>query len=326
MFKRIAVAFVVLFGSLFLVGGYVTPWPSVLVIRALFDFGTQRTSTALVPRVPANISVQADLSYDPGDPDAGYDVYRGTKARNDGPTIVWFHGGGFVSGRRGDVANYLKILAGHGFTVVNLDYSLAPKSIYPMPIKQAHKALDHLTRNAEKLNINANRFVLAGDSAGAQIAAQTAATIANPAYARAVGVSPGADVRQLAGTLLFCGVYDVSKMGKGGGVTGWFVNSVIWAYSGSRDSSGDNRFATMSVTPHLNPGFPPTFISAGNADPLEPQSVALAQTARKQGVATTELFFPANHKPSLAHEYQFDLDSEDGRLTLTRSVTWLNSL
>ena len=63
-------------------------------------------------------------------------------------------------------------------------------------------------------------------------------------------------------------------MGEGGGVAGWFVNAAAWAYSGRRDWREDERFRTMSLPPHLTPAFPRTFISAGNADPLEPQSKA----------------------------------------------------
>lgn len=326
MLKKLIFATVTLAGILAFVSIFISPWPSVLVIRAVFDSGAKSAATALVPKIPSNVKVASGLSYDLDDPDARFDIYRGASARPDGPTIVWFHGGGFVSGRRSDITNYLKILAGQGFTVVNVDYTIAPEATYPTPIRQSHKALAYLFANAEKLGVNKNRLVLAGDSAGAQIAAQTASTIANPAYAKVVGVTPGADIKQLAGALLYCGVYDVRDIGKGGGVIGWFVKSVVWAYSGERNSTGNDHFATMSVTPYLNSSFPPAFISAGNADPLGPQSVALAKALRKLGHTPTELFFPPSYEPPLAHEYQFDLSTAAGRLALDRSVAWLNAL
>lgn len=326
MLKKLIFFAVALAGILAFIATFVSPWPSVLVIRAVFDSGAKSAATALAANVPRDVEVVSDLSYDPDDPDARFDIYRVASARPDGPTIVWFHGGGFVSGRRGDIANYLKILAGRGFTVVNVDYTIAPEAIYPTPIRQSHKALAYLTANADKLGINGNRLVLAGDSAGAQIAAQTAATIANPDYAKMVGVIPGTRIERIAGALLYCGVYDVSGIGKSGGVIGWFVKSTVWAYSGERNPAATDHFATMSVTPHLNPSFPPAFISAGNADPLGPQSVALAAALRNQGLAPTELFFPSDYTPPLAHEYQFDLNTAAGKLALDRSVAWLNAL
>jgi acetyl esterase/lipase len=298
----------------------------VLVIRSVFDRGAARASAALAPKVPAGIKVDAGLAYDPADPDALLDIYRGPGATAAGPTVVWFHGGGFVSGRRSDVANYLKILAGRGFTVVNVDYTIAPEATYPTPIRQANKALAYLTAHGPRLGINADRIILAGDSAGSQIAAQTAAMLANPAYARTLGIAPGARAQQIAGALLYCGAYDVTTMGKGGGVLGWFVRSTTWAYSGRRDWRDAEGFATMSIVPYLTPAFPPTFISAGNADPLGPQSVALAQALARRDVDVTTLFFAANHQPPLAHEYQFDLDTDAGRLALDRSIWWMRSL
>jgi acetyl esterase/lipase len=305
---------------------YLTPWPSVLVIRSTFDKGAKTASDALEAKVPANIKVETGLSYDSADKDARFDIYRPAAATPDGPTIVWFHGGGFVSGRRGDIANYLKILAGHGFTVVNVDYTIAPEATYPTPIRQSNKALAYLSANHDRLGINADRLVLAGDSAGAQIAAQTAAVITNPDYALKVGIKPGIDAGQLAGALLHCGVYDISGMGKGGGILGWFVKSTTWAYSGRRDWRDAPGFDTMSVAPHVTAAFPPTFISAGNADPLGPQSVALAKALAQRGVRVTKLFFPPNYQPPLEHEYQFNLDIEAGRLALDRSVAWLRTL
>ncbi|CAJ0816847.1 hypothetical protein LMG19087_02896 [Ralstonia wenshanensis] len=125
-----------------------SPWPSVLVIRAIFDHGAAQASKALEPLVPNDVAVQTGLVYDPGDADGRLDIYRGNAASPDGPVIVWFHGGGFVSGRRADLANYLKILAGKGFTVVNVDYTIAPEATYPTPIRQANKALAFLSAQA----------------------------------------------------------------------------------------------------------------------------------------------------------------------------------
>src|SRR5690606_23112788 len=69
--------------------------------------------------------------------------------------------------------------------------------------------------------------------------------------------------------------------------------------------------------------FPPTFISAGNADPLLPQSQALAERLTALGVAVDRLFFPANYEPELPHEYQFDLETPASRLALARSLEFL---
>lgn len=308
------------------VAAIASPWPSVMVIRAVFDKGAADAAAALEKRVPAGLLVQRGVRYDPNDPDALLDVYRPASLAADAPTIVWVHGGGFVSGRRGDIENYLKILAGQGFAVVNIDYTIAPEAIYPTPVKQLGRALEYVDRNAAALGINRAKLVLAGDSAGAQIAAQTANLVAVPAYARAVGIAAPIEPAQLKGTLLFCGVYDLGLLGEGKHpILRWFLGTVTWAYSGKRDWSDAPGFELMSVARHVTGAFPPSFISAGNADPLLPQSLLMDQALRAQGVAVDSLFFAQNHQPELAHEYQFDLNGEAGRLAFERTVTWLRS-
>lgn len=304
---------------------FLSPWPSVYLIRAVFDKGAADASARLEKHVPQAVATTT-VSYDPADKDAVLDVLRSAQEKPNAPAVVWIHGGGFVSGRRADIANYLKVLAGHGFVVVNVDYTIAPEAAYPTPVRQVNRALAFLGREGKSLGVDPGRMVLAGDSAGAQIAAQTAAIITNPDYARQVGVTPGAAPSQLAGVLLFCGVYDISGMGGRGGVLGWFVQSTAWAYSGKRDWRNDRAFATMSVGPNLTAAFPATFISAGNADPLGPQSIAMAGALQARGAKVQTLFFPADYRPPLGHEYQFDLDTAAGRLALTRSIEWLNGL
>lgn len=327
MIRRIVAWTALALGLLAFIVIFVTPWPSVLLIRAIFDQGAANASAALEKHLPPGLAIQEAISYDPADKDALLDVYKPAALRPDAPTIVWIHGGGFVSGRRGDLTNYLKVLAGRGYAVVNIDYTLAPGARYPTPIRQVTKALGFIDRNAAQLGINRNKLVIAGDSAGAQIAAQVANVVTSPAYAKDVGVASTIRPEQLKGALLYCGVYDVEQVGAGKSeVMRWFIRSVTWAYSGSRDWHDAPGFDRISVARHVTSAFPATFISAGNADPLGPQSLLMDRALRDKGVAVDSLFFPADYQPPLAHEYQFILDGAAGRTALDRSVVWLERL
>lgn len=303
----------------------ISPWPSILIIRAVFDSGAAEASRKLKARVSDSVTTTSHR-YDPADARAILDIHRPASLERGGPVVVWIHGGGFVSGQRSDITNYAKILAGEGFIVVNVDYTIAPEATYPGPVRQVLAALAYLDREGTGLGLPSKRFVLAGDSAGAQIAAQTAAVITNADYAKLVGVKPDIGSAKVVGALLYCGVYDIAGMGRGGGVFGWFVGSAGWAYSGKRDWRDDAQFQTMSIAPHLTKAFPPAFVSAGNADPLGPQSFAMAENLKKVGVAVETLFFPTDYQPALGHEYQFDLETEAGRLALQRSAAWLRRL
>lgn len=319
--------FALVLGVFALAAHFVTPWPSVWAIRAVFNSGAATAAKALEKHLPANVSVRQGIRYAETDPDALLDIYAPEKVDPSAPTIVWIHGGGFVSGRREDLTNYLKILAGRGFAVVNVDYTIAPEATYPTPVRQVGQALAYLDRHAAKLGINGKAFVVAGDSAGSQVAAQVANVITSPDYAQETGLSASIAPEKLKGALLHCGVYDVGAMNTGGGgVLGWFTRTVTWAYSGKRDWRNAKGFETFSVTNYLTPLFPPTFISVGNADPLAPQTMLMERKLQEQGVAVESLFFTKDYKPPLSHEYQFNLDTKAGQEALDRSVAWLNRL
>jgi acetyl esterase len=306
---------------------FITPWPSVWVIRAVFDSGAAAASEKLEKHLPDNVSVRSALHYDPNDPDAFLDIYSASGNSETAAVVVWIHGGGFVSGQRSDIANYLKILAGRGFVVVNVDYTVAPTAVHPTPTRQLAKALAYLESNAAKLGIEGRGYVLAGDSAGSQIAAQLANVVNSPAYATRLGVSSPITPDKLKGALLHCGVYDVSAMNTGGGgVLGWFTRTVTWAYSGKPDWREVKGFETFSVPNYITPQFPPTFISVGNADPLAPQTILMERKLREKGAKVDSLFFAKDYRPPLSHEYQFDLDTNAGKEAMDRTVLWLNQL
>jgi acetyl esterase/lipase len=237
------------------------------------------------------------------------------------PVIVWIHGGAFVSGRKEDVANYARILAGQGFAVVTPDYALAPGAVFPAPVAQINRTLAYLRDNAAALGVDAGRVVLAGDSAGAQIAAQIAAITTSPKTAEALAIAPALSPGALKGVILFCGPYDLALMG-GGGVAGLFSDIVGRAYAGRRDWRQDTGFARFTVTDDVTAAYPPAFVSAGNVDPLLPQSLAFAAALDTAGVSVETLFWPTDHAPALGHEYQFDLDRAEGRMALDRAVAF----
>lgn len=307
---------------------WTSPWPRVWLIRYFFDRGGVATARALAPHVPAGTTEVANLAYRPGAAQARLDVFfpqsiTNTDARL--PTVVWVHGGGWVAGHRGDVANYARILAAHGFTTVAIDYGLPPDAVYPTQVEEVNAALAYLAAHAAALHVDPRRFVLAGDSAGAQIAAQVANVIVNPGYARALGVAPSIAPAQLRAVVLACGAYDFERMQGHGGLYAKFFEAAFWAYTGKRDFKRDPRVRLMSVARALTPAFPPSFITAGNGDPLVAQSRELAARLIALDVPVDALLYPPDHVPRLPHEYQFNLDRPDGRAALERIVAFLRN-
>jgi len=304
-----------------------SPWPSALLIRSAFNKDAVKTNKALEKYVPKNVHSVLNVSYNSDDSDALLDVYypKDLPARELLPTIVWVHGGGWISGDKSQVGNYCKILAGKGYTVVSVDYTIAPEQKYPTPVRQTMKALAFLSANKEKFPIDNHKFILAGDSGGAHIVSQTANIIYNSHYSGLLKIKPSLKPHQLKGLLLYCGPYNTKNINLEGAFGG-FLKTVLWSYSGTKDFANDADFATANVIDYITEDFPPVFISVGNDDPLQSHSYDLAALLTKKGVMTETLFFDNNYKPKLSHEYQFNLDLEASKKALTESLRFVSEV
>lgn len=310
-----------------------SPRPGARAIRVVFDYQGAKVRDAMARHEPGlPVATIADQRYRPNDDDATLDVYfpervRGTDERL--PVIVWAHGGAWLAGDKRQVAPYCRLLAVEGYAVVAVNYGLGPGRPYPTAVRQIDDATAYVQANAARFHVDPDRVVLAGDSAGAQLASQTAALVTNPAYAAEVGIVPSLRPEQLRGVLLHCGIYRLKGLTQHDPqlpkIIGWGVDVTVWAYAGTRDVD-DPVLRQMSPYFHVTKDFPPTFISGGNGDPLTKlQSRPLAEKLRGLGVDVTELFYPEDHEPSLPHEYQFDLGGEAGQDALRQTLAFLRA-
>ena len=111
------------------------------------------------------------------------------------PLFVLIHGGGWVSGSRSDLCDHVRFLVGEGWAVANLDYRLAPESLWPAQRQDAEDAIRYLRHRAEEYRLSVESIVAAGESAGAQLALWLAVTEDPTARVQAVGlISPLVDL------------------------------------------------------------------------------------------------------------------------------------
>lgn len=308
-----------------LIGSFwASPRPGVWLISLIFDAGAAWVSHALAKHVPPGIESQLDVPFSSRWPELRLDVHRPAQpAVHPRPAIIWIHGGAWISGDKSDVANYLRILAAQGWVTIGINYTLAPTAQHPTQVRQVSEALHHVTEQAPRWGIDPHKLILAGDSAGAQLAAQMAAAIAREDYASALGMPRPIDRAALKGVVLFCGPYDLGRMGDKGGPSSPFLRTVAWAFTGSRTLKGHPAEDLASVLRHVDAHFPPAFVSVGNDDTLGPQSVAMADRLSALGVPVDRLFFRPDHQPPQPHEYQFNLDSAEGRAAFERMAAFI---
>lgn len=101
-------------------------------------------------------------------------LYR-PNAERDLPLLVFFHGGGWVLGDLESHDILCRRLAAAGKTnVLAVDYRLAPENKFPSAIEDAVAAVDWAFARADELQVNVERIMVGGDSAGGNLAAVVA--------------------------------------------------------------------------------------------------------------------------------------------------------
>uniref|UniRef100_UPI00402835C8 alpha/beta hydrolase n=1 Tax=Candidatus Scatousia sp. TaxID=3085663 RepID=UPI00402835C8 len=91
------------------------------------------------------------------------------------PVILYMHGGGWVMGDKEVYDMFIRKLAVLTNSVVAfVNYSRSPEAMYPTQLNQGYGVLEYLYKNPADFNIDADRIVVAGDSAGGNLAAAIA--------------------------------------------------------------------------------------------------------------------------------------------------------
>ena len=97
---------------------------------------------------------------------------RNLERKKNNPSLIFFHGGGWIGGTAYVVENFCKLIAEKANCVVfNVDYSLAPEKPYPNGLNDNYYAVKYIYDNAEKYGVDKNKIAVAGDSAGGNYAA-----------------------------------------------------------------------------------------------------------------------------------------------------------
>jgi acetyl esterase len=197
------------------------------------------------------------------------------------PLLVFFHGSGFVlcslDTHDGMCRN---LCAGAGCVVASVDYRLAPEHKFPAGIEDCLYATHWAAAHATELGASPMRIAVAGDSAGANMAAVTALRVRDeggPALRGQLLLYPVTDYHTP-------GTPSYEENGEGYGLTRdtmkWF-----WAHYLSDDSEGRHPHASPLRAPDLS-GLPPALVITAEYDPLRDEGEFYAEKLRAAGVPT----------------------------------------
>jgi len=258
-------------------------------------------------QVSADVQVQTDVAYPSCYGGNTFDVYA--PAAGGGPVLFWVHGGGFIGGDKSTIRPIALRLATKGYTVVSLNYALAPKTHYPAALVQLGEVYEYLRANAPRFGTpDLGRLAFGGDSAGAQIALQFVLLQTNPALAEAMHWHPQVPKGAIKANVLYCGPYDLAAFANTGSrVLRFFVQQLGWAYFGRRGWMRTPQAQQASVLDHVTAACPPTFLTDGNAFSFEEQGRALYAKLTALEVPAEGLFY-GPEAGQLHHDYQFSFD------------------
>ena len=195
------------------------------------------------------------------------------------PTILYFHGGGWVMGSLEGydlVCRY--ICARTGCAVVAVDYRLAPEHKFPAAIEDAVASFRWLAENATDLGTDPARIVLAGDSAGGNIAAVAAQLL------RGEPRPPCLQWLMFPATNL---AFDTPSYGSCG--EGFFVSRAAMEWFRSHYLNDLSEIDDPRVSPLLASdltGVAPALIFTNGIDPLRDEGKAYADRLAAAGVKT----------------------------------------
>lgn len=301
--------------TVFIVGQF-TPVLSAWIFGHVIDL-TSYSTPSNFESIKGNVAAKVNLTYDADG--TQLDIYYPQKAESSLPVIMWIHGGGFIGGSKQQTEAYGMTLANAGYVVANINYDLAPRYQYPVPVIQANHALKYLSEQVGQFGGDINRLFVGGNSSGAQIASQLAAVISNPTFAEKMGIQPTIANKQLRGVLLYCGAYDMRTVM----ATHFFgLDLFLWSYTGVKSFESFDRIDELSTVEHVTPDYPPTFLAVGARDALKPQSIELIDALKKSGVAV-QAALPAD--PNLGHDYMMNLGTAAAQQTLEQAVAFLKS-
>jgi len=203
------------------------------------------------------------------------------------PTLILFHGGGWVDGQKERNIFYLLPYLSMGWAVINVEYRMARTSPAPAAVEDCRCALRWATYHARDYNLDTSKFVLTGTSAGGHLALITGMLPAGSVFDRQCPTDNSTRWNQatepplkVAAIVNWFGITDVREL-----IDGPNAKHYAMEWFGSM-SNREDLARQVSPINYVRAGLPPIITIHGDEDDIAPysQAVRLHAALDKAGV------------------------------------------
>jgi acetyl esterase/lipase len=144
-----------------------------------------------------------------GNTEVKLDIYRRRGVTTPQPTMIHFHGGFWAAGTKEASQMYLIPWFEMGWNVVNVEYRLARVALAPAAVEDCLCALRFIAAQAKTYNVDVNRIVAMGESAGGHLALTTGMI---PESSGLAHECEGAPLPKVAAIINWYGIADVADV------------------------------------------------------------------------------------------------------------------
>lgn len=227
------------------------------------------------------------------------------------PVVMYFHGGGWVLG---DIETHdalcRRLCHESRSAIVSVGYRLAPENAFPAPFDDCYVATDYISTHGGDWNLDASRLIVAGDSAGANLAAGVAIKARNiqgPKILAQVLLYPALDPG--------CDSASFDQFPQGYGLTKadmlWFWKAYLGNHKPNAYSAPLNADSFASL--------PKTLIVTAQYDVLRDDGEQFARKLELAGVAVSH-----HRYEKMIHGFvHFSGAIDVGKIATTRIAQWI---
>jgi acetyl esterase/lipase len=240
-------------------------------------------SSSYQPSAPLTVAVR-QVPGPPGGPDVRVRLYAPAVQTTALPGLLYLHGGGFVLGSiDSESVRAQEFAAAADAVVMSVEYRLAPEHPFPAGLHDCYAALEYLAKNAAELGVDPQHIGIAGNSAGAGLAAAIALLARDqggPQLCMQYLGIPELDDRLQTPSML---AYTDTPV--------WHRPNAVLSWRYYLGGEPPTQYAAPARAADLS-GLPPAYIDVCEFDPLRDEGIEYAQRLAQAGVHAELHLYP----------------------------------